>query len=284
MLDGFVNVLKPVGATASDIVVKLRRVLGQQKIGHLGTLDPGACGVLPIAVGKGTKLFNLLTNKTKLYRAVFTFGTTTDTLDSYGVTTASAHTDVTLDSVVGACSKFVGNIEQIPPMYSAISVGGVRAYDLARQGQNVELKSRKVSIYSIDNIYAVDKDSFSMDISCSGGTYIRSLARDIADSLGTVAYMSSLVRLQSGCFAIEEALTYEEIETLGSSCVVDLLYPLADLATFEVPEQLHKKFSYGVAISAQFDGYSKIYSQGEFFGVGKCVDNKLVLEYYLKNA
>ncbi len=284
MLDGFVNVLKPVGATASDIVVKLRRVLGQQKIGHLGTLDPGACGVLPIAVGKGTKLFNLLTNKTKVYRAVFTFGTTTDTLDSYGVTIATGHSDVDIDKLTKVCSSFVGNIEQIPPMYSAISVGGVRAYDLARQGQSVQLKSRYVSIYSIDNIYAVDNCSFSMDISCSGGTYIRSLARDIADKLGTVAYMSSLVRLESGCFSIENALTYDEIDKLGAQCVVDLMYPLEDMAEYHVDSKLYKPLSYGVAIDAQFDGYNKIYCQGEFFGIGKCTNNKLVLEYYLRNV
>ncbi len=284
MLDGFVNVLKPVGATASDIVVKLRRVLGQQKIGHLGTLDPGACGVLPIAVGKGTKLFNLLTNKTKVYRAVFTFGATTDTLDSYGVTIATGHSDIDIDRLTNVCSSFVGNIEQIPPMYSAISVGGVRAYDLARQGQSVHLKSRAVTIYSIDNIYVVDDCSFSIDISCSGGTYIRSLARDIADKLGTVAYMSSLVRLESGCFNIENALTYDEIDRLGAQCVVDLMYPLQDMATYDVPQQLYKPLSYGMAISAQFDGYNKIYCQGEFFGIGKCTNNKLVLEYYLRNV
>lgn len=284
MLDGFVNVLKPVGATASDIVVKLRRVLGQQKIGHLGTLDPGACGVLPIAIGKGTKLFNLLTNKTKLYRAVFTFGTTTDTLDSYGVTIGSGHSDIDLDKLRQVCAQFVGDIQQIPPMYSAISVGGARAYDLARQGQTVELKSRTVSIYNIDNIYAVGNASFSMDISCSGGTYIRSLGRDIADMLGTVAYMSSLVRLQSGCFCIEDALTYDEIDSLGTDSVLDLMYPLADMATYEVPVELYKPLSYGVAIPADFDDYNKIYCQGEFFGIGKCANNKLVLEYYLRNV
>lgn len=284
MLDGFVNVLKPVGATASDIVVKLRRVLGQQKIGHLGTLDPGACGVLPIAVGKGTKLFNLLTNKTKVYRAVFTFGTTTDTLDSYGITVATGHCDIDINSLTDVCRQFVGNIEQVPPMYSAISVGGVRAYDLARQGQTVELKSRAVSIYSIDNIYAVDNSSYSMDISCSGGTYIRSLGRDIADKLGTVAYMSSLVRLESGCFSIENALTYDEIDKLGAECVVDLMYPLQDMPTCDVPIELYKPLSYGVAIPVQFDGYNKIYCQGEFFGIGKCTNDKLVLEYYLRNV
>ncbi len=284
MLDGFVNVLKPVGATASDIVVKLRRVLGQQKIGHLGTLDPGACGVLPIAVGKGTKLFNLLTNKTKVYRAVFTFGVTTDTLDSYGIITDEMSCGFDIDKLVRVCQQFVGDIEQVPPMYSAINVGGIRAYDLARQGQNIELKSRKVTIYSIDNISRVDSCSYSMDIACSGGTYIRSLARDIASQLDTVAYMSSLVRLQSGCFSIENALTYDEIDKLGANCVVDLMYPLGDMPTCIVPSRLYKPLSHGVGVEVTFDGYQKIYCQDEFFGIGKSVNNKLILEYYLRDV
>ncbi len=283
MIDGFVNVLKPVGATASDIVVKLRRVLHQQKIGHLGTLDPGASGVLPIAVGKATKLFNLLTNKTKLYRAVFTFGSTTDTLDSYGICTDTYSSEIVYEHLLDVCASFVGEISQIPPMYSAINVGGVRAYDLARQGETVELKSRVVTIYSIDNIRKVDDCSYSMDISCSGGTYIRSLARDIAHKLGTVAYMSSLIRLQSGCFDIEHALTYDEIDNLGQACVVDLMYPLADMPTYIVEDAWYKKLCYGVAVPASFEGYNKIYSCGEFFGIGKCNNGKLVLEYYLRN-
>lgn len=282
MLNGFVNVLKPAGATASDIVVKLRKVLSEKKIGHLGTLDPGAVGVLPIAVGQGTKLFNFLTNKQKVYRATFTFGITTDTLDSYG--TVVAKSDIPpFEIIVDVMQNFVGEIEQIPPMYSAISVGGVRAYDLARQGVEVPLKARKVTVLSIDNIVKLSDNTIMLDITCSGGTYIRSLCRDIAAAVNSVAYMSSLIRLASGNFAISNALTYEQVEEQRENAVLDILYPISDLPTFVVDDSKYKQLDCGIKIKCDAFGYSKIYCKDEFFGVGYS-DGQLQLEYYLKNA
>lgn len=283
MLTGFVNVLKPCGATASDVVVKLRKILGERKIGHLGTLDPGAVGVLPIAVGNATKLFDLLTNKKKTYRAFFTFGKTTDTLDSYGQVVATGNVP-TADCVLGAVKAFVGEIDQIPPMYSAISVGGVRAYQLARKGGEVELKKRAVTIYGYDFVKQISEDTYVFDITCSGGTYIRSLARDLAVAVGTVGYMSGLIRLSSGCFDIDNALTLDEIETLKSDALLPVTYPLDEYPCFEIDEKYYVKLQNGVRIDAQFDGMKKIYCKGELFGLYECVDGKLISRFNLKNA
>jgi tRNA pseudouridine55 synthase len=283
MLTGFINVLKPCGATASDVVVKLRKILGERKIGHLGTLDPGAVGVLPIAVGNATKLFDLLTNKQKTYRAFFTFGKTTDTLDSYGQVVGTGSTPCASD-VLAATKAFLGNIEQIPPIYSAISVGGVRSYDLARSGKDVQLKKRSVTIFAYDFVSQLSDDTYVFDITCSGGTYIRSLARDLAESVGTVGYMSGLIRLNSGCFDIDNALTLDEIELLKTDALLPITYPLDEYSCLEIDEKYYVKLLNGVRIDAQFDGLKKIYCKGELFGLYECVDGKLVSRFNLRNA
>lgn len=284
MLNGFVNVLKPVGATASDVVVKLKHIFGQSKVGHLGTLDPGACGVLPIALGKATKMFDYLTDKQKKYRAFFTFGKTTDTLDAYGKLTATGNL-VDQHSVCEALKGFEGQIMQLPPQYSAISVGGVRAYDLARQGVEVKLKERAVTIYNIELVRSYD-NTFVVDIVCSAGTYIRSLARDIAQALGTVGYMSGLIRLYSGCFDIADAYTLDEIAQLKSQCIKDITYPLSDLKNYAVDAKLYTKLDNGVKLRVQcpFEGKRKIYCDNQFFGIGSCKEGLLTLDYYLKDV
>ena len=283
-MNGFINVLKPVGATASDVVVCIKHVLHEKKVGHLGTLDPGASGVLPVAVGQGTKLFNFLTNKVKYYRAFFTFGKTTDTLDSYGEVVNSGGVVPTVDQLTDALKKFEGDIQQIPPTFSAISVGGVRAYKLARNGEAVLLRSRSVHIYDINFVEQRSGDTFVVDIKCSGGTYIRSLARDIATACGTMGYMSGLIRLQSGCFDIDNAYTLDEIREHKEECLMDVLYPLQDVEEYILEDNKYADLENGRHIRVQFDGYKKIYCNGIFFGLGKCESGRLVLEYYLKNA
>lgn len=284
-MNGFINVLKPVGATASDVVVCVKHVLHEKKVGHLGTLDPGASGVLPVAVGLGTRLFNYLTNKVKYYRAFFTFGKTTDTLDSYGVITDTCANLPTEEQIRAVLPRFVGPLQQIPPAYSAISVGGVRAYKLARNGEEVELKPREVTIYSIELVKTISPDTFVVDIKCSGGTYIRSLARDIAHALETVGYMSGLIRLQSGCFEIDDAWTLDEIRQCGEECLVDMMYPLKDVENYVIDDKYFRDLDNGRKVKCDsFDGYRKIYCKGTFFGLGKSVNGYLNLEYYLKNA
>ena len=284
-MNGFINVLKPVGATASDVVVCVKHILHEKKVGHLGTLDPGASGVLPIAIGQGTRLFNFLTNKVKYYRAFFTFGVTTDTLDSYGEVTE--HSDVlpTQEQVVGALQLFLGKIDQLPPAYSAISVGGVRSYDLARRGVAVELKTRPVEIYSFDLIEQKSSNTFVFDIRCSGGTYIRSLARDLAAACGTVGYMSALIRLQSGCFEMQNAVTLDEIREKKEACILPLDYPLADVEDYVFDDASFDDINFGRPVRCpNFEGYRKIFCKDTFFGLGKCSNGLLDIEYYLKNA
>ena len=284
-MNGFINVLKPVGATASDVVVCVKHVLHEKKVGHLGTLDPGASGVLPVAVGQGTKLFNFLTNKVKYYRAFFTFGVTTDTLDSYGEVTQRSDVLPTKQQVADVLNQFVGEIDQAPPAFSAISVGGVRAHELARKGVDVELKTRKVAVYSFELIEQKSPDTFVVDVKCSGGTYIRSLARDVASSLGTVGYMSALIRLQSGCFDIGDAVTLDEIRAKKQECLLGLDYPLSDVEAYFFADARFDDINFGRRVRCDsFDGYRKIYCKDTFFGLGKCRDGFLDLEYYLKNA
>ena len=284
MLNGFVNVLKPAGATASDVVVCLKHVLHQKKVGHLGTLDPGATGVLPVAVGLGTKLFNFLTDKVKVYRAFFTFGKTTDTLDSYGIVTESGKSVPTLEQLQNALDVVRGEIDQVPPAYSAISVGGVKAYKLARGGQDVVLKTRKVTVFDISVLRQTSQNTFMLDISCSAGTYIRSIVRDLAEACGTVGYMSGLIRLQSGCFNIQSAYTMDEIKELKEKCIVDMMFPLQDVESFVFDDSQFDNINFGRRVRCPFNqGYRKIYCKGVFFGLGKNENGYLKLEYYLKN-
>ena len=284
-MNGFFNVLKPVGATASDVVVCLKYALHEKKIGHLGTLDPGASGVLPIAVGLGTRLFNFLTNKIKYYRAFLTFGKSTDTLDAYGSVVQTCSEIPSQETLREVLKTFVGNLKQTPPAYSAISVGGVRSYKLARQGESVELKPRDVTVYDIELVRQASDDTFVVDIKCSGGTYIRSLARDIATRCGTVGYMSGLIRLASGCFDIKDAYTIAEIKEKKESCLLDIRFPLSDVEDYIVDDDKWEDLNNGRRVKAEnFDGYRKIFCKDVFFGLAKSQKGYLVLDYYLKNA
>ncbi len=275
--------MKPVGATASDVVVCLKHLF-REKVGHLGTLDPGASGVLPVAVGMGTRLFNFLTNKTKYYRAFFTFGKTTDTLDAYGIVTETSDVVPTRHQLEQTLKLFRGELQQIPPTYSAISVGGVRSYKLARQGEAVKLDSRTVNVYEISLVEQRCSDTFVVDVKCSGGTYIRSLARDIAAACGTVGYMSGLIRLASGCFEIADAYTLDEIREKKQECLLDIAYPLADLQNHVVDDKFFADLENGRPVAANFDGTRKIYCKGTFFGLGSSFAGRLKIDYYLKNA
>lgn len=281
--NGFINMLKPVGFTSSDMVVKIKHMT-KAKVGHLGTLDPGASGVLPIAINQGTKLFDFLTFKRKKYRACFTFGTTTDTLDSYGVITGRSDVIPDEGAVLTALKGFCGVIKQVPPNYSAIYVGGVRAYALARNDVQTELAAREITVYSFELIGRVDERTFMFDIECGGGTYIRSLARDLALALNTVGYMSSLIRLRSGRFSINEAVTLDELQANGvEKYLLDITYPLEGIARFDAPEGQYKSLTNGIRISCKFDCNElfTVYCRDELFGLAANVDGKLNMKYNL---
>jgi tRNA pseudouridine55 synthase len=208
---GFLNIKKPKGMTSHDVVAKCRRALGIKKIGHAGTLDPMATGVLVLCLGGATRLSEYVMQSTKRYRAGVRLGITTDTYDAEGqVLSAKDASHLTQADIEVALSGFLGHIQQVPPMYSAIKQGGRKLYDIARAGQVVERQARAVQIDAL-NIVDWNLPEFTLDVTCSAGTYIRSLAYDLGQVLGVGAHLSSLTRLASGAFTIENAIALEEL-------------------------------------------------------------------------
>lgn len=211
MINGIINVYKERGFTSHDVVAKMRGICGQKKIGHTGTLDPYATGVLPVCLGNGTKLCDVLTDKDKEYVAELLLGVETDTQDITGEVIHKAEVSVTKEQVVSAIESFVGEYMQIPPMYSAIKIGGKKLYELAREGKTVEREARKVEIKAIE-ILAIDLPVIKMRVECSKGTYIRTLCNDIGEKLGCHGTMQSLERTRVGRFTLENAVTLTQLQ------------------------------------------------------------------------
>lgn len=205
MFHGVINIYKEAGYTSHDVVAKLRGILKQKKIGHTGTLDPAAEGVLPVCLGKGTKLCDMLTDKTKTYRAVLLLGLETDTQDTTGTVLQEQSTESLTESEVRtAVESFVGPYAQMPPMYSALKVNGKKLYELAREGKEIEREARPVEIFSL-TIEEIQLPRVTMSVKCSKGTYIRTLCHDIGEKLGCGGCMEYLLRTQVGPFYIEES-------------------------------------------------------------------------------
>jgi tRNA pseudouridine55 synthase len=210
-LHGYLVLDKPAGLTSFDVVARARRILGEKRIGHAGTLDPAATGVLPLAVGLATKTLEFLNAATKTYLAEVTFGVETDSLDIDGRVTRVAGADtLTRDAVETALARFRGSIAQIPPMHAAIKVGGQKLYELARRGEEITRRPRLVTLDRLD-LLAWDPPTATLLVDCSKGTYIRALARDLGAAVGTGAYLSHLVRLRSGPFQLCQAITLDEL-------------------------------------------------------------------------
>lgn len=215
MINGILNVYKEAGFTSHDVVAKLRGICRQKKIGHTGTLDPEAVGVLPVCLGSGTKLCDMLTDKSKEYEAVLLLGQVTDTQDVTGTVLEEHEVTVDEEQAVEAIRSFVGAYEQIPPMYSALKVNGKRLYELARAGKEVERKGRPVEIHSIE-ILSVSLPEITFRVACSKGTYIRTLCHDIGQKLGCGGTMKSLKRTRVGIFTIDGALKLSRLEELAA--------------------------------------------------------------------
>lgn len=216
---GFINVNKPVGMTSAQVVATVKRKLSldkSTKIGHMGTLDMQAGGVLPIAVGKATRLFDYMLTKRKYYRAEFTFGYMTDSLDSAGEIINRDDKVIIERQVREVLPEFLGDIMQVPPLFSAKKLGGKRASDIARSGETVDLEACPIHIFRFD-LVSVRGNSFVFDIECSAGTYIRSLCRDLASSLGTFATMTKLTRTKAGVFELGNAI---ELENVSEECLL----------------------------------------------------------------
>lgn len=232
---GIIPINKPQGWTSFDVVNKLKFKLKPLKVGHLGTLDPMATGVLLVTVGKATKLFDLMQEKTKTYIATFEFGYATDTLDATGIVEETCKTVPTEQEIASVLPKFVGKVNQIPPKYSAKSINGTRAYNLARNGVEFELKPKEVEIYSI-KILDFKGCSVKFEITCGSGTYIRAIGRDIAKELGTLATMTSLVRTKVGDFDLNKTVDIRNIEEIDNEILpikVVLNYETLNLSNSE---------------------------------------------------
>ena len=229
MYHGMINIKKEAGYTSHDVVAKLRGILKQKKIGHTGTLDPDAVGVLPVCLGVGTKLCDMLTDSDKEYVAVFCLGITTDTQDISGTVLTREEVHVSPEQVKEAVHAFLGDYEQVPPMYSALKVNGKKLYELAREGREVERKARTVSIKEIE-ILQMQLPKVQIRVACSKGTYIRTLCDDIGKKLGCGAVMESLQRTRAGVFHIEDSLSLEQVEQLVREMrVQDVIIPPDDM-------------------------------------------------------
>ena len=225
-MNGVLNVLKPPGMTSHDVIDYIRRVLGIKKAGHTGTLDPGAAGVLVVCLGSSTRLSRFLHNDDKEYRAEITFGLTTSTGDSFGTKVAAGDArQITETDVRTALKFFTGVVSQVPPMTSALKWQGRKLYELARSGQVVERPARNVRVHSLEYIWGTGwgcpRPKALLHITCSKGTYIRTLCADLGQHLGCGAHMSFLVRTRAGCFRIEDSLTLEEIPTAVSAGTIE---------------------------------------------------------------
>lgn len=281
-MNGFFNVIKPIGWSSSDLVIKIRGILRRntgvkQKVGHLGTLDPLATGVLGIAVGSATKLFDYFLSKRKTYVATCVLGKTTDTLDEAGKVVSEAPVpEITDETLVNTLRGFVGEIEQKPPQYSAKSVGGVKAYKLAYKGLEADLKPCNVTIFAIKLLERLSNEKFVFEVVCSGGTYIRSLCRDIGKALSVPAYMGGLTRTQNGVMTIESAATLEQVENNISSGFFSLEQFGKSLKTVDFSEDFKKKLDNGVKLeTVEDDGLITVTVSGVFYALAS-VNNGLI--------
>ena len=281
-LFGFLNIYKPKGLTSHDVVARLRKITKVRQIGHTGTLDPFATGVLPICIGKATRLIEYLDDD-KEYLATVQFGKNTATYDLEGEITATFDKKVTEEDVKNTLIAFEGEISQIPPIYSAIKVNGKKLYDYARQGQDIEIKPRKVTISKIE-LKELDKTSQSakITVACSKGTYIRSIAYDLGAKLGCGGYLTALERTQAGKFQVNTAIKLEDL-TEVSQIVENLINPLdmLNIPIHNLSENERERVSHGMSIcNSDFpDSDIVILSYGgRIYAIGKVEQNKILVK------
>lgn len=292
-MKGILNILKPPNMTSHDVVSVVRKKLNFKKVGHTGTLDPMAVGVLPVCIGKATKVIEYMQNDTKVYRAELTLGRATDTQDRWGNIISTSDKVVSEKAIIDAINSFEGEVLQTPPMYSALKYKGKKLYELAREGKEIEREARKIYIYYI-NILKVVENKVLFDVKCSKGTYIRTLCHDIGESLGTGGHMSFLARLKSGAFKLEDTITIEEfkesdIEAIKNNYFYSVDYPLNNIPRVDVAQSAAKSTLNGVSIkvgSFRSDtkladkDLVKIFIEEKFVGLG--IYNKRTDNSYIK--
>lgn len=282
---GFVNVCKPTGVSSSYVVCAVKKALKLSKVGHLGTLDPAASGVLPIAFGKATKFFDYFLSKDKVYVADVKFGVLTDTLDSFGLITKRDDKIISKSDIENVLPKFIGKLKQVPPMYSAIKVGGKKACDIARSGEIVELTPRGIEIFDLQLLGKIDENLYRFRVHCSAGTYIRTLFNDIAEELGTVATTPVIIREKSGVFEINDAITLDELKQQPKLLSIEDVFK--NFQFFEVSDdEIVKKLLNGVKLSAHdakinHDGLFFVKLDGKLLGMYHIFGGKLVCDVFL---
>lgn len=287
-MNGVILINKPLGKTSHDLVYEARRLSGVKKVGHTGTLDPMASGVLPVCIGNATKAADMLTATDKAYIAQLVLGMTTDTQDAEGEVLTECGVFCTKEDIIRAVKSFEGEIEQIPPMYSAIKVNGKKLYELAREGKEIERKPRQVFIKKME-ITEIDMENLTVtiDVECSKGTYIRSLCEDIGLKLGVGAYMNTLVRRKSGRFSLDQCRTVEELRELKTKNELEAVLIPTDELFYEYDKiYLNKKQSElaknGVAF--KFSGLKpnncyRLYSnEKSFLCISEYIDGRLKLK------
>ncbi len=283
-MDGILNIYKPKGKTSHDMVNVLRRALNTKKIGHTGTLDPLAEGVLPLCVGKATRVSQYLLDKEKEYVGELKLGVSTDTYDSEGKEVKSRLVSVTENQILDAVDSFKGELLQKPPIYSALKVRGKKLYEYAREGAEVEIEPRRVVIHDIE-IVSIQIPYVKIRVGCSKGTYIRSLFNDIGEKLGCGAHMTSLIRTKSGYFSVDDAITLDKLEKMDVKAIAGKLYP-TDFPLKDFPKILidpdSKKYLvngnvlYGRNLMEPIDPLAEgqkvlLYCLDRFYGIGEII-------------
>ena len=290
-MEGIVPLLKPPGLSSSDCVVDVRRLFGEKRVGHLGTLDPGAAGILPVCVGRAVRLFDYLVDKDKTYRFELILGAATDTQDSFGQVTETGERDIPAAALAAVLPRFMGEIEQLAPAYSALKSNGQKLYDLALQGKDVPEKRRPVTISELMLLRQEGEGRFLLEMTCSRGTYVRTMCHDIGHALGTCGHMGVLLRTRSGPFSVERSFTVEELRdmkeagTLGRA-LISCEEALSQFPALILPDDRLIPTKNGLPTDLrgsdrQPDGVVRLYCDGLFLGIGRIEKNRARLVVHL---
>ena len=278
MPNGIIIIDKPAGWTSMDVCAKLRGILHEKRVGHAGTLDPMATGVLPVFVGQATKAVSFAENGRKVYEAVLLLGRVTDTQDTSGETIEERAVTVTAEDVRAALPRFLGEIEQLPPMYSAIKINGQKLYDLARQGKEVARKPRRITIFDLALTQNLGNGQYALRVVCSKGTYIRTLCHDLGQALGCGGCMAALRRTEASGFGIDEAVTLEDVQREGEALLrpLDSLFRAYPASTIPSDAQ-ERRCLCGNPLRAKLpDGLYRVYGRnGAFLALSEAKDGLL---------
>ncbi|MBA4347515.1 MAG: tRNA pseudouridine(55) synthase TruB [Clostridiales bacterium] len=287
-MDGIVIILKPPGMTSSNVVFDARKIYGEKHAGHLGTLDPAAAGVLPVCLGRATKLFDILVDKDKEYIFECVFGTQTDTQDAYGAVIARDDRHISTDELEQVLPEFIGGQMQTASIYSALKVDGKKMYDLARAGETFEPKVREICVHELELIEQTADNRFLLRALCSRGTYVRSLCESIAERLGTIAYVSVLLRTRSGPFVSARAYTIAELDEAKAAGTLASTLMSCEEAMVFLPElrlpadrMVPTKNGLETHVRGLEDGLVRAYAEDVFLGIGEIRQERFRLTIHL---